>query len=96
MKQVINIVTTSEDLAAQSSGSLKFNFSHLVAPTDFSPILKGQSITRCSRRGVCELSLRCCTLFPRHPLSRKSGRCCITLATGSMAIGRVQRGPACG
>src|SRR6266481_3628346 len=37
LKQVIDTLTTPEDLAAQSSGSLKFNFSHLVAPTDFSP-----------------------------------------------------------
>ena len=37
MKQVIDTVTTREDLAAQSSGRLKFNFSHVVAPTDFSP-----------------------------------------------------------
>ena len=37
LKQVIDTLTTPEDLAAQSSGSLKFNFSHLVSPTDFSP-----------------------------------------------------------
>jgi universal stress protein A len=37
MKQVIGTLTTPEDLAAQSSGRLKFNFSHLVAPTDFTP-----------------------------------------------------------
>src|SRR5258708_19181343 len=37
LKQVIDTLTTPEDLAAQSSDSLKFNFSHLVAPTDFSP-----------------------------------------------------------
>ena len=37
MKQVIDTLTTPEDLAAQSSGSSKFNFSHLMAPTDFSP-----------------------------------------------------------
>ena len=37
MKQVIDTVTTREDLAAQSSGRLKFNFSRVVAPTDFSP-----------------------------------------------------------
>jgi universal stress protein A len=37
LKQVIDTLTTPEDLAAQSSGSLKFNFSHVMAPTDFSP-----------------------------------------------------------
>ncbi len=37
MKQVIDALTTPANLAAQSSRSLKFNFSHLVAPTDFSP-----------------------------------------------------------
>jgi nucleotide-binding universal stress UspA family protein len=37
MKEVTNTLTAPEDLAAHSSGSLKFNFSHLVAPTDFSP-----------------------------------------------------------
>ena len=36
MKQVMDTLTTPEDLAARSSGGLKFNFSHLVAPTDFS------------------------------------------------------------
>jgi universal stress protein A len=37
MKQVTDALTTPEEMAAQSSGSLKFNFSHLLAPTDFSP-----------------------------------------------------------
>ena len=35
MKQVIDTLTTPEDLAAQSSGSLKFNFSHLIGPNRF-------------------------------------------------------------
>jgi nucleotide-binding universal stress UspA family protein len=37
MKEVTNTLTAPEDLAAYSSGSMKFNCSHLVAPTDFSP-----------------------------------------------------------
>jgi len=37
MKQVMDTLTAPEDLAAQSSGNLKFKISHLVAPTDFSP-----------------------------------------------------------
>ena len=37
MKVVTDAWTASEDLAAQSSGSTKFNFSRIVAPTDFSP-----------------------------------------------------------
>ncbi len=37
MKQVIETLTTSENSAAQSSGRPKFNFNHIVAPTDFSP-----------------------------------------------------------
>ena len=37
MKQVMDTLTTPEDLAAQSSGGLKFKIAHLVAPTDFSP-----------------------------------------------------------
>jgi nucleotide-binding universal stress UspA family protein len=37
MKQVIVNSTIAEDPARQYSGSRKLNFSHLVAPTDFSP-----------------------------------------------------------
>jgi hypothetical protein len=37
MKQVMDTLTTPEDLAAQSSGGSKFKITHLVAPTDFSP-----------------------------------------------------------
>lgn len=37
MKVVTDTSTASEDLVAQSSGSTKFNFSRIVAPTDFSP-----------------------------------------------------------
>jgi nucleotide-binding universal stress UspA family protein len=37
MKDVINTLTVPEDWAAQSSANTKFNFSRIVAPTDFSP-----------------------------------------------------------
>ena len=37
MKETANTLTALEDLPVQSSGSMKFNFRHIVAPTDFSP-----------------------------------------------------------
>lgn len=37
MKQVIDTLTTVKDSAPQSSGSPKFTFTHIMAPTDFSP-----------------------------------------------------------
>ena len=37
MKEIANTLAALKDLPAQSSGSTKFNFSHIVAPTDFSP-----------------------------------------------------------